>query len=104
MTIFSFFSIIQIEDAVGTSEWEQHSPEADKLPANYVLTETRLKEIRSKFMYWYFDKGGPNGMGDYQVDIHSSIPQLHKNTNFQLPFFGFSYNYTRVSLKFLLHL
>jgi hypothetical protein len=24
------------------------------------------------------------------------VPQVHKNFNFQLPFFGFRYNYTRV--------
>lgn len=48
-------------------------------------------------MYWYFDKGGNNNNGDYQTDIHNSIPQIHKNFNFQLPFYGFRYNYTRVS-------
>lgn len=36
-------------------------------------------------------------MGDYQKDIHASNPQLHKNFNYQLPFFGFRFNYTRVS-------
>lgn len=38
-------------------------------------------------------------MGDYQRDIQSSVPQIHKNFNFQLPFFGFRYNYTRVSFQ-----
>lgn len=50
-------------------------------------------------MYWYFDKCGDDGGGDYQKDIHSSMPQLHKNLNFQLPFYGFRFNYTRVRKK-----
>jgi len=62
----------------------------------YVITETRLKEIRSEFLYCFFDKGGDDGNGDYQQDIHNSVPQIHKNFNFQLPFFGFRFNYTRV--------
>ncbi|VVC32247.1 Hypothetical protein CINCED_3A022608 [Cinara cedri] len=65
----------------------------------YVLTEDRLAEIRQEFMYWYFDKGGDNDQGDYQTDIHGSMPQIHKNFNFQLPFFGFRFNYTRVSMN-----
>ncbi|XP_058804487.1 protein mesh isoform X2 [Phymastichus coffea] len=86
-------------DASDRPEWEQHSPDLNQLPANYVISETRLKEIRSKLMYWYFGKGGNNHMGDYQRDIHNSIAQIHKNFNFQLPFFGFRYNYTRLSMN-----
>lgn len=67
--------------------------------APYTLTEDRLAEIRQEFMYWYFDKGGDNDQGDYQPDIHGSMPQIHKNFNFQLPFFGFRFNYTRVSMN-----
>ncbi|XP_025200383.1 protein mesh isoform X1 [Melanaphis sacchari] len=67
--------------------------------APYVLTEMRLAEIREEFMYWYFDRGGDNDLGDYQTDIHGSMPQIHKNFNFQLPFFGFRFNYTRVSMN-----
>lgn len=48
-------------------------------------------------MYWFFDQGGSDNRGDYQKDIHVSNPQVHKNFNFQLPFFGFRFNYTRVS-------
>jgi hypothetical protein len=48
-------------------------------------------------MYWYFDQGGDDNRGDLQKDIHGSVPQIHKNFNFQLPFFGFRFNYTRVS-------
>lgn len=39
-------------------------------------------------------------MGDFQTDIHASMPQLHKNFNFQLPFYGFRFNYTRVCNTF----
>ena len=63
----------------------------------YSITPQRLAELRSNFLYWFFDKGGNNDMGDYQTDIHASNPQLHKNFNHQLPFFGFRFNYTRVS-------
>lgn len=57
-------------------------------------------------MYWFFDKGGPDDKGDLQKDIHWSTPQIHKNFNFQLPFFGFRFNYTRVKQekKFFLSL
>uniref|UniRef100_A0A1B6DF11 AMOP domain-containing protein n=1 Tax=Clastoptera arizonana TaxID=38151 RepID=A0A1B6DF11_9HEMI len=64
----------------------------------YTITEARLQAIRSQFMYWFFDQGGDDGNGDYQKDIHSSSPQIHKNFNFQLPFFGFRFNYTRLSM------
>lgn len=47
-------------------------------------------------MYWYFDKGGDNDMGDYQSALQATTLQIHKNLNFQLPFFGFRFNYTRV--------
>ncbi|KAK3909063.1 Protein mesh [Frankliniella fusca] len=65
----------------------------------FTLTPDQLAKIRSKFMYWYFDKCGDDGNGDFQKDMHSSISQLHKNLNFQLPFFGFRFNYTRLSLN-----
>ncbi|XP_044255484.1 protein mesh isoform X3 [Tribolium madens] len=66
----------------------------------YVITEARLKEIREHFMYPFYDKGGnADNEGDYQKAIQTSTPQVHKNLNFQLPFFGFRYNYTRVSLN-----
>ncbi|XP_023014320.2 sushi domain containing 2 mesh isoform X1 [Leptinotarsa decemlineata] len=66
----------------------------------YVLTETRLQQIRQNFMYPYYNRGGnADDEGDYQKEIQSSIPQVYKNLNFQLPFFGFRFNYTRVSLN-----
>ncbi|XP_026473837.1 protein mesh isoform X2 [Ctenocephalides felis] len=81
-----------------TSRVEPSEPPKFQKPG-YIIPETRLKEIRSNFMYWYFDKGGNNNNGDYQTDIHNSIPQIHKNFNFQLPFYGFRYNYTRLSMN-----
>ncbi|KAK1121815.1 hypothetical protein K0M31_010127 [Melipona bicolor] len=80
-------------------EADRYAPRPDDSVPNYVLTETRLKEIRSQFMYWYFDKGGSDDEGDYQKEIQASTPQVHKNFNFQLPFFGFRFNYTRVSMN-----
>ncbi|XP_033217639.1 protein mesh isoform X2 [Belonocnema kinseyi] len=77
---------------------DRYAPNNDNGPAMYVLTEERLRTIRSNFMYWYFDKGGDNDRGDYQTDIHNSMPQIHKNFNFQLPFYGFRFNYTRLSM------
>ncbi|XP_060806291.1 protein mesh isoform X1 [Amyelois transitella] len=65
----------------------------------YVITSARLTQIRSNFLYWFYDQGGTDNLGDYQRDIHTSTPQIHKNFNFQLPFFGFRFNYTRVSMN-----
>lgn len=51
-------------------------------------------------MYWYHDTGPEyNEQGDYVKNIHASMPQVHKNFDFQLPFFGFRFNYTRVSMN-----
>ncbi|KAL3266307.1 hypothetical protein HHI36_010485 [Cryptolaemus montrouzieri] len=66
----------------------------------YTIDEDRLKDIRSLFMYPYYNKGGGgDNDGDYQRQIQASTLQVHKNLNFQLPFFGFRYNYTRVSVN-----
>ncbi|XP_006615798.2 protein mesh-like [Apis dorsata] len=67
--------------------------------SDYVLTEERLKEIRSEFMYWFFDRGGDNNEGDYLKEIQAWTSQTNKNFSFQLPFFGFRFNYTRVSIN-----
>lgn len=88
-------SSIKISDS-DAHDADRYSPDNDIGPAIYELTEQRLRTIRSKLMYWYFDKGGDRDRGDYQTDIHNSMPQIHKNFNFQLPFFGFRLNYTRV--------
>lgn len=81
---------------------EPNSREGPKNPPKHhgmpwTVPESRLKYLREEFMYWFFDTGGSNNIGDYQSDIHASNPQLHKNFNFQLPFFGFRYNYSRVN-------
>ncbi|KAG8266731.1 hypothetical protein J6590_065765 [Homalodisca vitripennis] len=67
-------------------------------PYPYILKPERLAAIRANTFYPFYDQGGDSGIGDYQKDIHASSPQLHKNLNFQLPFFGFRYNYTRISM------
>lgn len=63
----------------------------------YTISPARLAFLRGQFNYWFFDQGGPENQGDLQRDIHASNQQVHKNFNFQLPFFGFRFNYTRVS-------
>lgn len=80
------------------------APTDDYLKGNianpYRITEQRLKEIRALKMYPYYNRGGNvDDKGDYQTAIQQSTPQVFKNLNFQLPFFGFRFNYTRVSLN-----
>ncbi|XP_041968877.1 protein mesh isoform X3 [Aricia agestis] len=65
----------------------------------YIITQQRLQQIRGNFLYWFYDQGGDDNNGDYQFNIHTSTPQIHKNFNFQLPFFGFRFNYTRLSMN-----
>lgn len=65
----------------------------------YTLMNHRLNKIRSTLLYPFHDKGGPENIGDHQKDLHWSIAQIHKTLPFNLPFFGFTYNYTRVSLN-----
>ncbi|KAK6626128.1 hypothetical protein RUM43_006433 [Polyplax serrata] len=81
------------------SRYAPKEPPSHNQENKYIIKDTRLRELRKEFMYWYFDKGGPNDEGDLQRDIHWSTPQIHKNFNFQLPFFGFRFNYTRLSLN-----
>lgn len=78
----------------------RYAPSTQRLGPNdvpYLVSEERLREIRSEFMYWYFDKGGNDNNGDLQIHLHASNIQVHKHFDFQLPFFGFRFNYTRVS-------
>lgn len=89
---FITFSYTDPNNRVAPSEPPTHHNDG----RGYTITEPRLAELRKNFLYWYFDKGGSNDIGDYQRDIHASMPQLHKNFNFQLPFYGFRFNYTRV--------
>ena len=90
MFFFNFPVCADTREAPATNQMQQGE-------GAYVLTEARLRQIRSEFLYCFFDRGGDDGNGDYQHDIYSSVPQIHKNLNFQLPFFGFRFNYTRVS-------
>lgn len=92
-----FFVIADSEDP----DADRYAPSPNSSTGNYTMTPDRWKKIRSKMMYWFFDKGGDNDKGDLQTDVHSSMPQIHKNFNFQLPFFGFRFNYTRVSVAFV---
>ncbi|KAL0273247.1 UNVERIFIED_CONTAM: hypothetical protein PYX00_005966 [Menopon gallinae] len=82
-----------------TSRYAPNEPPSHSTTSPYIIPEDRLRKIRSEFMYWFFDKGGPNNDGDRQSDIQWSTPLIHKNFNFQLPFFGFRFNYTRLSLN-----
>ena len=49
-------------------------------------------------MYPFFDKGGNDGNGDFQTNIRDTQPQVNKQLNFLLPFYGFGFNYTWLSL------
>ncbi|XP_045610171.1 protein mesh [Procambarus clarkii] len=65
----------------------------------YVITATRLNEIRSDLMYPYFDTDQSGGTGDLEVNINTQNTQVNKQLTFLLPFFGFGLNYTWVSLN-----
>ena len=58
----------------------------------------RLEEIRGQKMYPFFDKGGNDNNGDFQLNIRDTQPQINKQLNFLLPFYGFGFNYTWLSL------
>ncbi|TRY73653.1 hypothetical protein TCAL_08799 [Tigriopus californicus] len=49
-------------------------------------------------MYPFFDKGGNDGNGDFQLNIRDTQPLINKQLNFLLPFMGFGFNYTWLSL------
>ncbi|XP_032663680.1 protein mesh isoform X1 [Odontomachus brunneus] len=81
-------------------EADRYAPRPEDSPIVYTITEDRLRHIRSKFMYWYFDKSDKdNDHGDYQTALQATTLQIHKNLNFQLPFFGFRFNYTRLTVN-----
>ncbi|XP_011160726.2 protein mesh isoform X2 [Solenopsis invicta] len=80
-------------------EAERYAPRPNDNVPFYTITKERLQEIRSEFMYWYFDKGGNDDKGDYQSALQATNLQIHKNLNFQLPFFGFRFNYTRLTVN-----
>ena len=58
----------------------------------------RLNEIRKHKLYPFAERGGGDNNGDYQKDIRDTIPQINKQINFLLPFMGFGFNYTWLSL------
>ncbi|GJQ65539.1 hypothetical protein Trydic_g7640 [Trypoxylus dichotomus] len=82
-----------------TSRYAPQRESARTTGIPWVITEQRLAQLRAQFMYWFWDRGGPDNEGDFQRAIQSSTQTIHKNFNFQLPFFGFRFNYTRVSLN-----
>lgn len=66
---------------------------------NYIINPARLQQIRSELLYPFYDQGGnEENIGDYQKHIIDNSPQITKHLNFLLPFFGFGYNYTWVSI------
>ncbi|CAG7823396.1 unnamed protein product [Allacma fusca] len=72
---------------------------ADTNSPNYVMTADRLRQIRQELLYPFYDQGGgTDNIGDYQKTIKDHSPQVTKSLNFLLPYFGFGYNYTWVSL------
>lgn len=72
-------------------------PGSNDEPA-YIISNDRLEEIRGQKMYPFYDKGGNDGNGDFQTNIRDTQPQLNKQLNFLLPFYGFGFNYTWLSL------
>jgi len=71
---------------------------ADSGVPEYVITPDRLNTIRQSKLYPFFDKGGNDNNGDYQLAIRDTMPQINKQVNFLLPFMGFGFNYTWLSL------
>jgi hypothetical protein len=49
-------------------------------------------------MYPFFDKGGRDNQGDFQWNVRDTQPLVNKQLNFLLPFMGFGFNYTWLSL------
>ncbi len=75
-------------------EWEMMD---DDEPA-YIVSPDRLDEIRSEMMYPFYDQGGNDNNGDFQLNVRDTQPQVNKQLNFLLPFMGFGFNYTWLSL------
>ena len=48
--------------------------------------------------YPFYDQGGNDGNGDFQMNVRDTQPQVNKQLNFLLPFMGFGFNYTWLSL------
>ena len=78
------------------NDWPDRRDSDDDLA--YTITKERLDEIRAQKMYPFYDTGGNNNDGDYQMSIRNTQPQINKQLNFLLPFYGFGFNYTWLSL------
>ncbi len=48
-------------------KWPERA-DSDDMPS-YVISSDRLDEIRKQKMYPFFDKGGNDGNGDFQVNF-----------------------------------
>ena len=94
--LISQFADPNFQSRAFNNEWPSR-PGNDDQPA-YVITNDRLEEIRNQKMYPFFDQGGNDGNGDFQMNIRNTQPQINKQLNFLLPFYGFGFNYTWLSL------
>jgi hypothetical protein len=81
--------------------------DVDAKTGKYQITEERLRQIREPLMYPFYDGGIDEEAGeywdanDYQDNFNSGTSMIDKKLNFLLPFFGFAYNYTWVSIAVL---
>ena len=100
--------LLSYQDPLGGNQLkkgqEWHMPGVDDNNANnddpgYIITTDRLEEIRSHKLYPFYDRGGGFGdHGDFQINVRDTMPQINKQLNFLLPFYGFGFNYTWLSL------
>jgi len=64
----------------------------------YQLTKERLDEIRKEKLYPFFDWDADGRRGDLVTEINDNSAQVQKQLNFLLPYFGFGFNYTWISM------
>lgn len=64
----------------------------------YDLKKEELEMIRKEKMYPFEDKGVEKKYGDLVTEINDNSAQVQKQLNFLLPFFGFGFNYTWLSI------
>jgi len=80
----------------------EYFPGSNQNPNNprdvYQLTRERLDEIRREKMYPFFDQDGEGKRGDWVSELNDNSVQIQKQLNFLLPFFGFGFNYTWISI------
>ncbi|CAG0880442.1 unnamed protein product [Cyprideis torosa] len=70
----------------------------------YILTSQRLEEIREPLLYpfydgWYGGETDAPGENDYQSNFNEANQILNKHLNILLPFYGFAFNYSWISLN-----